>query len=173
MLNPKGVPPFRASRPSFLGFRGAARDVIPILFLPFEWKRTFLFDDLSSLRGPPLKMACINQSPEVKSILKQTHDLTTALSNDPLGVAGILLGKELISEEVYSEMFVDLYTSARKAAILVRAVRNTIEIVPVKFQVFLEILSGQVCTKEVAERLRSTYQSELNSLVHDQACQSR
>jgi hypothetical protein len=108
-------------------------------------------------------MASINQSSEVKSILKQTHDLTTALSNDPLGVAGILLGKELISEEVYSEIFVDSYTSARKAAILVRAVRNTIEIAPVKFQVFLEILSEQVCAKEVAEKLRSTYQSELSS----------
>jgi hypothetical protein len=119
--------------------------------------------------GPPLKVASINQSPEVKSILKQTHDLTTTLSNDPLGVAGILLGKELICEEIYSEMFMDSYTPAKKAAILVRAVRNTIEIAPVKFQDFLEILSAQVCAKEVVEKLRSAYQS---SLAHGQLCQS-
>jgi hypothetical protein len=113
-------------------------------------------------------MASINQSPEVKSILKQTHHLTTALSNDPLGVAGILLSEELICEEVNWEMLIDSYTPAKKAAILVRAVRNTIEIAPVKFQVFLEILSDsrQVCAKEVVERLRSTYQSELISLIH-------
>ena len=111
-------------------------------------------------------MASINQSPEVKSILKQTPELTTALSNDSLGVAGILLSKELICDEVYSEMLIDSYTPAKKAAILIRAVRNTIEITPVKFQWFLEILSGQrVCAKEVVERLRSTYQSELTSLV--------
>jgi hypothetical protein len=112
----------------------------------------------------------MNQSPEVKSILKQIPNLTTALSNDPLGVAGILVSKELICEEIYSEMFMDSYTPAKKAAILVRAVRNTIEIAPVKFQVFLKILSEQVCAKEVVEKLRSTYQS---SLAHGQSYQSR
>ena len=117
-------------------------------------------------------MASINQSPEVKSILKQTPELTTALSNDLLGVAGILLSKELICREVYSEMFIDSYIPAKKAAILVKAVGNTVEIAPVKFQCFLEILSNSevVCAKEVVERLRSTYQSEsLSSLVHVRA----
>jgi hypothetical protein len=115
-------------------------------------------------------MASINQSPEVKSIIKQTPDLTKALSNDPLGVAGILLSRDLICEEVQSEMLIDSYTPAKKAVILVRAVKNTIEIAPVKFQVFLEILSEQVCAKEVVERLRSTYQqSELTSLIYVRA----
>ena len=134
-------------------------------------KRTLLFEDQRSLPGPPLKMASVNQSPEVKSILKQTHDLTTVLSNDPLGVAGRLLSKELICEEEHSKMLVHDYTPAEKAAILVRAVRNTIEIAPDKFQCFLEILSEQqVCAKEVVERLRSTYQSEsLISLAYVRA----
>ena len=63
-------------------------------------------------------MASVPQSPEVKSILKQTHVLTTALSNDPLGVAGILLSKELICEEEHSKMLVHGYTPAEKAAVL-------------------------------------------------------
>ena len=116
-------------------------------------------------------MASINQSPEVKSILKQISELTTALSNDPLGVAGILLSKELICREVYSEMFIDSYTPAKKAAILVKAVGNAVEIAPVKFQCFLEILSNSepevVCAKEVVERLRSIYQSELAHIKAD------
>ena len=114
-------------------------------------------------------MASVNQSPEVKSILEQTPELTTALSNDPLGVAEILLSKELVCEEVHSEMLIDSYTPKKKAAILVKAVRNTIKIAPDKFQVFLKILSErQVCAKEVVEKLRSTYQSEsLSSLTHD------
>ena len=112
-------------------------------------------------------MASINPSPEVKAILKQTHDLTTAFSNDSLGVAGILLSKELICREVYSKMLIDSYTPAKKAAILVEAVTNTIELAPSKYTEFLEILSEQVCAKEVVESLRSTYQSELILLVHN------
>ena len=123
-------------------------------------------------------MASVPQSPEVKLILKQTHVLTTALSNDPLGVAGILLSKELICEEEHSKMLVHGYTHAEKAAVLVRAVRNTIEIAPAKFQCFLETLSEVSCAKEVVEKLRSTYRSMLSSLApgtlaHDQICQSR
>ena len=121
-------------------------------------KRTLLFEGQSSLPGPPLKMAA-NPSPEVKAILKQTHDLTTALSNDWLGVAGILLSKELISGDVWSKILLPTFTPAEKAAILVEAVRNTVELAPVKFQCFLEVLSGQGV---VMERLRSTYQSESN-----------
>ena len=117
-------------------------------------------------------MASVNQSPEVKSILNLTPELITAFSNDSLGVAGRLLSKELICREVYSEMFIDSYTKAKKAAILVKAVGNTVEIAPIKFQWFLEILSNSevVCAKEVVERLRSTYQSEsLSSLVQVRA----
>ena len=65
-------------------------------------------------------------------------------------------------------MLIDTYTPAKKAAILVEAVTNTIETAPVKFSELLEAISEQVCAKEVAESLRSTYQSELSSLVYDQ-----
>ena len=163
-----------APRPSFLGLNielegRSTRSAESTSILLYK-KITFLFEDQRSLPGPPLKMASINQSPEVKSISKQTHDLTTALSNDPLGVAGKLLSKELICREVYSKMLIGSYTPAEKAAILVEAVGNTVEIAPDKFQCFLEILSNSevVCAKEVVERLRSTYQSEsLSSLTHE------
>ena len=114
--------------------------------------------------GPPLKMAA-NPSPEVKAIRMQIHDLTTALSNEPVGMAGILLSKELISSQVYSQTLINSVTSAEKAAILVEAVGNTIKIAPVKFQCFLEILSEQVWAKEVVEKLRTTYQSELTMIL--------
>ena len=38
---------------------------------------------------------------------------------------------------------------------------NTIETAPVKFSVFLDILSEQVCAEQVVESLRSAYQGEL------------
>ena len=102
-----------------------------------------------------------NTSPEVRSILVRTHDLMTALSNEPLGVAGILLGKGFISSEIMSKMLVVSYTPTEKATILIEAVRNKMEVAPTKFTELLEILSEHICAKEVVESLRSTYQSEL------------
>ena len=95
----------------------------------------------------------------------RTHDLTTALSNDSLGVAGMLLSKDLICRQVHSKMLIDSYAPAKKAAILIEAVTNTIETAPAKFSDFLDILSEQICAKEVVKSLRSTYQSEL---IHKQ-----
>ena len=58
-------------------------------------------------------------------------------------------------------MLIDSYTPAKKAAILVEAVTNTIEVTPGKFTNFLEILSAElVCAKSIVESLRSTYESE-------------
>ena len=99
-------------------------------------------------------------SPEVKAILIRTHDLTTALANQPLDVASILLSKELISSEVYSKVLLPTYTPTEKAAIVIESARNVVETDPEKFHKFLEALSGQVCFKEVMKSLSSTYQSE-------------
>ena len=108
-----------------------------------------------------------NPSPEVKSILVRTHDLMTALSNEPLGVAGILLSKGFISSEIMSKMLVVSYTPTEKAIILIEAVRNKIELTPSKFTELLEILSEQTCAKEVVESLRSTYQCKLTSILQE------
>jgi hypothetical protein len=89
-----------------------------------------------------------------------------ALSNESVGVSGILLGKGFISGEIMSKMLVVSYTPTEKAAILIEAVRNKIELAPSKFTELLEILSEVECAKEVVESLRSTYQSELTSLIH-------
>ena len=100
-------------------------------------------------------------SPELKSIVILTHDIITALSNDPLGVAGMLFGKELIASEVHSRVLHYNGTPYERASFLVEAMRNTIETDPSKFHVFLEILSEQPCAKAVVERIRTTYRSEL------------
>ena len=101
-----------------------------------------------------------NPSPEVKSILIRTHDLVTAVSIEPLSVAGILLSKGFITAEIMSRMLIASYTPTEKAAILIEAVRNKITIAPTKFTEFLAILSEQTSTQEVVESLYSTYQSE-------------
>jgi hypothetical protein len=104
-----------------------------------------------------------NPLPEVNAITIRTHDLVVALSNEPQGVARMLLGKGFISEETMSKMLVGSYTATEKATILIDSVRDKIELVPSKFTELLEILSEVTCAKEVVESLRSTYQSELTS----------
>ena len=96
-----------------------------------------------------------------------------ALSSEPLGVAGTLLGKGFISGEIMSKMLVVSYTSTEKATILIEAMRNKVELAPSKFTELLEILSEMTCAKAVVESLRSVYQSELTSQMHNQACQSQ
>ena len=106
-----------------------------------------------------------NLSPEVKAITMRTHDLMVALSNEPLGVAGLLLSKNFISGEIMSKMLVLAYTPKEKAVILMEAVRNKIELAPSKFSKLLDILSEMTCAKEVVENLRFTYRSEYVPMV--------
>ena len=113
-----------------------------------------------------------NPSPEVNAITIRTHDLMLALSNEAVGVAGMLLSKGFISGEILSKMLIVSYTPTEKATILIEAMRNKIELAPSKFAELLESLSEVACAKEVVKSLRSTYQSELTSLMHDQTCQS-
>ena len=101
-----------------------------------------------------------NPSPEVRAITMRTHDLMLALSNEPLGVAGLLLSRGFIPRETMSKMLIVSYTQIEKATILIEAVRNKIELAPSKFTRFLEILSDVTCAKEVVDSLHFTYQSE-------------
>ena len=110
--------------------------------------------------GPLLKMTS-SASPEVKTITIRADDLTTALSNDPLGVAGILLSKGFISEDILLKIHETISTSTEKATILTEAIRDKIGLVPTMFPDLLEILSGVSYVKEVVKGLRSTYDSEL------------
>ena len=110
---------------------------------------------------PPQKMTVSHQSPEVKSISIRAHDLKVVLLNQSLDMAVNLLSKEIISHEDFSKILVDSCTPPERAAILFEAVKSKMEIWPEKFSEFLGILSRDAFSQEVAERLHSTYQSEL------------
>ena len=106
-----------------------------------------------------------NPSPELNAITIRTPDLMLALSNEPVGVAGLLLSKGFLSGEIMLKMLILSYTPTEKATILIEAIRNEIELDPSKFTELLEILSEVEFAKEVVESLRSTYQSELHSRI--------
>ena len=101
------------------------------------------------------------ESPELKTVDAHSQELTTALSSDPVCVAGFLIGKKFIQGGVLLEMY-KFDTPTGQTTILVEAVRKEIETAPEKLTQFLEILSEQSCAKEVVENLRSTYQSEFH-----------
>ena len=98
-------------------------------------------------------------------MLAHTAELTTALSTNPLSTVGLLLDKNFVKREVQDKMMVDK-TREGRAAILVEAVTNEVKISPDKLEIFLQILSEQTWTKEVGERLRSTYQSKLTFVIN-------
>ena len=102
------------------------------------------------------------ESPELKTVDTHSQELTIALSTDPVCVAGALVNKKFIQDGVMLEMLTKGDTPTRKATILVEAVRKEIETAPEKLTQFLEILSEQMCAKEVVESLQSTYQSEFH-----------
>ena len=102
------------------------------------------------------------ECPETKTVIDPFHELTAALSSDPVRITTItraLVCKKLIQNEVPLEMLSD-DTPTGKAAILVGAVKSEIKVTPVKLTEFIEILSEQPWATNVVENLRSTYQSE-------------
>ena len=110
-------------------------------------------------------MASPRPSPEVESIESLTPVLTTAITNDVLTISGWLLSKSLIPGSVQSRIVNGHYhMPMEKAAMLLDAVKHTIETNSKKFKDFLQILSDHV-DKEVEKDLRSTYEGIESNLT--------
>ena len=92
-----------------------------------------------------------------KSMVDHADELGTALSSEPMGVAGVLFDKNLIKNEVLQEMM-EVDTPRARVDVLVQAVINLIAAAPEKFKEFLEIISDQSWGREVASKLHSTHQ---------------
>lgn len=106
------------------------------------------------------------ECPETKTVIDLSHELTAALSSDPVRITTItraLVNRKLIQNEVMLEMLSINDTPTRKAAILVGAVISEIEATPVKFTEFVEILLEQSWVTSVVENLCSIYQCEFNA----------
>ena len=90
------------------------------------------------------------------------HDkLVTALATDYLNVAGFLLARGFISDEISAKMLLPSSTPNEKATILVTAVREMIKNAPQQFPELMEILSEHTSTKLIVKSLQSAYQGEL------------
>ena len=87
-------------------------------------------------------------------MLRYNDKLITALSADPLGIAGILLAKGLIPEHIEAQTQ-QCSTPCEKVTILVMTIIQRIKIAPKRFHEFLSILSEQAWTKDIMEVLQS------------------
>ena len=88
-------------------------------------------------------------------MFRYNDKLITALSADPLGIAGVLVTKGFIPEHTEAQMRLISSTPREKATILVTTIRQRIEIAPKRFHEFLSILSEQAWTKDIMEVLQS------------------
>ena len=95
----------------------------------------------------------------MKTINTHEEELTIALSFDLDLIAGILISSNFFQDDILLKMSND-DDPIEKAAILVEAVTKEIEVAPEKFTKFLDILSENLYTTEVAETLNFTYLSE-------------
>ena len=86
-------------------------------------------------------------------MLRHNDKLITALSADPLGIAGILLAKGLIPENAAAQMQL-CSTPHEKANILITVIRQRVRVAPQRFQEFVGILSEQTWTKDIVEILQ-------------------
>ena len=100
-----------------------------------------------------------------KAMLACHDKLVTALATDYLTIAGALLARGFISEEVYAKMLLPSSTSYEKGTILVTAVRERIKIAQQHFLELVKIFSEHTSTKSVITLLQSAYQGESETFI--------
>ena len=97
---------------------------------------------------------CTCSAENLDQILLRSNDkLITLLSNDPLGIANILLAQEFIPEDTQAQMQLGILTPQKKATILVTNIRNMIKVAPKRYNEFIGILSKQAWTKDIVDIL--------------------
>ena len=120
----------------------------------YKDQSTFILGQISAM-DTSTSTAASTTNERHQVMLRYNDKLITALSADPLGIAGVLLAKGLIPENTEAQMR-QCSTPREKATILVTTVRQRIEIAPKRFQEFLDILSEQEWTKDIMEILQSS-----------------
>ena len=107
-------------------------------------------------------MAASPSTPAMSTLHAHSKDLTKAIAAERtacVAIAGVLIGKGLIKNEVMTDMM-KAETDEEKTVVFVDAVKDVVGREPKKFKEFLDVLSGQQWTKKVADEMKSTYQSE-------------
>ena len=102
-------------------------------------------------------MASPPSPPAVQSIGNLTEKMALSFKNDAMNISLKLSSRRLISDDIQDKMLVVSYTPIEKAAIPVRAVKNTIRRSPEKFEDLLDVLSEHNDTMSVGKDLSSTY----------------
>ena len=103
-----------------------------------------------------------SQSPEWFAMVECHVELTSAIACDILNISGRLFAKKIISDETQQNMSLSCSTAMKKANDLVGAVRSAAENNPQKFRDFIDVLSGELMTEDVAKMLASSYESNQN-----------
>ena len=103
-----------------------------------------------------------SQSPEWFAMVECHVELTSALASDILNISGLLFAKKIISSETQEKMLLSCITAMEKASFLVGAVRSAAENSPQKFRDFIDVLSREQMTEDVAKMLASSYENHQN-----------
>ena len=95
---------------------------------------------------------------ECSAMISCNSELISALSIDPLSIAGILLSKGLISEEINAKMLISTFTNREKSTILVNTLREKIKLNPLHFYELIDLFFECQLAQDIADVLLDTYQ---------------
>ena len=136
------------------------------ILLTIEEDRSTHLSELSIDSGTNICHSNVQLDNEGYKAMLACHDkVVAALAMDYLTIAGALLTREFVSEEVFSKMLLPSSTPYEKGAILVTAAREGIKIAPQRFLELVKIFSEHTSTKSVVNLLQSAYQGESETLI--------
>ena len=95
---------------------------------------------------------------EMKTLLECNDKLITALSSNPVGTAGALVAKGLITTNIEAEMLLPAIANHNKATKLAISVRDMVRPNPKNYHVFVDVLSEEPANDDIVKILDSTYQ---------------
>ena len=98
-----------------------------------------------------------------KAMLTCHDKLITSLANDYLNIAGLLLAREFISDELSAKMLLPSLTPKEKATFPVTAIREKIKLDPqmLQFTELMKLFSIHDSTKCIVSLLQSAYKGEV------------
>lgn len=107
-------------------------------------------------------------TPEYRTILQLTSELTTAFENDLIKLGGELLAQGLIASNNAADVRNPHNNAGHRAAILMGCIRNRIELDPKgNYQVFINVLKQRVADhKEILQMLDGKYKELGESMLH-------
>lgn len=103
-------------------------------------------------------MASGSNTPEYRTLVAKTEDLSLALRSNLISIGGALFSRELISHDDYSSVRNPMHSESQRAANLVSLIQEKVLQSAQNYHVFIEVLEEDLTQySTILSRLKETY----------------